>query len=97
LTNRVAAIGNDAKRWPERLSPFIEAATVHIPHQQFDSAKQFNFAKQLKMNPWHRLPEHRLLSNQSRVRLRMYHELSRFRQMMNQSDHIEPTGNEIFS
>jgi hypothetical protein len=89
-------IENAAVRWPEKLSPFIPAATVHIPRQQFDTEKQFEFAKRLKMNPWHCLAEHRPLGNQSRARLRMYRELSKFRQAMNQTDHLEPTGNEIF-
>jgi len=83
-------------RWPERLSPFIPAATVHIPQQKFDSEAQFAFAKRLKMNPWHCLPEHRPLGNQNRARLRMYYELSKFRQDMNKTTHLEPTGAEVF-
>ena len=89
-------IENAAVRWPERLSPFIPAARVHIPKQQFASAAQFEFAKRLKMNPWHCMPEHRPLGNQSRARLRMYYELSKFRQEMNQATHLEPTGDELF-
>ncbi|MBI1877349.1 MAG: catalase family protein, partial [Chloroflexi bacterium] len=89
-------IENNAVRWPEKLSPFIAAATVHIPKQKFDSEAQFAFAKRLKMNPWHCLPEHRPLGNQSRARKRMYFELSNFRQEMNQTTHLEPTGAEIF-
>ncbi|WP_373499086.1 catalase family protein [Desulfococcus sp.] len=89
-------IENAAVRWPETLSPFIPAATVHIPRQKFDSDAQFEFAKRLKMNPWHCLPEHRPLGNQNRARLRMYYELSRFRQEMNQTTHLEPTGDEVF-
>jgi hypothetical protein len=89
-------IENAAVRWPERLSPFIPAARVHIPQQQFTSEAQFAFAKRLKMNPWHCLPEHRPLGNQSRARLRMYYELSKFRQQMNRTSHLEPTGNEVF-
>lgn len=89
-------IENAAVRWPEKLSPFIPAATVHIPQQKFDSEAQFAFAKRLKMNPWHCLPEHRPLGNQSRARLRMYYELSNFRQEMNKTAHLEPTGDEVF-
>lgn len=83
-------------RWPEKLSPFIPAATVHIPQQQFDAEAQFEFGKRLKMNPWHCLPEHRPLGNQNRARLRMYDELSNFRQEMNDTNHLEPTGDEVF-
>jgi hypothetical protein len=89
-------IENAAVRWPEKLSPFIPAATVYIPQQKFDSEAQFEFAKRLKMNPWHCLPEHRPLGNQNRARLRMYYELSKFRQDMNETTHLEPTGDETF-
>jgi hypothetical protein len=89
-------IENAAVRWPEKLSPFIPVATVHIPKQTFDSDARFEFAKRLKMNPWHCLPEHRPLGNQSRARLRMYYELSKFRQEMNKTTHLEPTGDEVF-
>jgi hypothetical protein len=89
-------IENASVRWPEKLSPFIPAATVHIHQQKFDSEAQFAFAKRLKMNPWHCLPEHRPLGNQNRARLRMYYELSKFRQDMNETTHLEPTGAEVF-
>ncbi len=89
-------IENAAVRWPKKLSPFIPAATVNIPKQKFNSDAQFEFAKRLKMNPWHCLPEHRPLGNQSRARERMYYELSNFRQEMNGTAHLEPTGDEIF-
>ncbi|MEH6628875.1 MAG: catalase family protein [Motiliproteus sp.] len=89
-------IENAAIRWPQRLSPFIPAATIHIPKQTFDTQAQFDFAKQLKINPWHCLPEHRPLGNQSRARRRMYYELSKFRQQMNQTAHREPDGSEKF-
>jgi deferrochelatase/peroxidase EfeB len=89
-------IENASVRWPERMSPFIPAATVHIPRQKFDWPAQIEFAKRLSMNPWHCAPEHRPLGNQSRARLRMYTELSRLRQDMNQAPHIEPTGGERF-
>jgi hypothetical protein len=89
-------IENAAVRWPENLSPFIAAATIHIPRQKFDSPAQFEFAKKLKINPWHCVPEHRPLGNQSRARRRMYYELSKFRQQMNAVAHLEPTGDETF-
>ncbi len=89
-------IENAAVRWPEKLSPFIPAATIHIPRQKFDHTAQFDFTRQLSINPWHCLHEHRPLGNQSRARRRMYLELSRFRQEMNKTNHIEPTGKEVF-
>lgn len=89
-------IENATVRWPEKLSPFIPVATVRIPKQTFASEVQFKFAQRLKMNPWHCIAEHRPLGNQNRARLRMYYELSRFRQEMNQTTHLEPDGNEVF-
>lgn len=89
-------IENAAVRWPEKLSPFIPAARLRIPRQEFASAAQIAFANQLSFNPWHCLPEHRPLGNQSRARRRMYWELSHFRQMTNRTPHTEPTGDEVF-
>jgi hypothetical protein len=89
-------IENAAVRWPEKLSPFIPVATIHIPRQKFDHPAQFEFTRQLSLNPWHCLHEHRPLGNQSRARHRMYLELSRLRQKMNSTSHLEPTGKEEF-
>jgi hypothetical protein len=89
-------IENNAVRWPEKLSPFVPAARLHIPRQKFDYPAQLAFANNLSYNPWHCLPEHRPLGNQSRARYRMYSELSRYRQQMNNTPHVEPTGDEVF-
>jgi len=90
-------IENAAVRWPEKLSPFIPVATIHIPRQSFNHPSQFDFTRRLSINPWHCLPEHRPLGNQSRARQRMYLELSQFRQKMNETSHLEPTGDEVFN
>lgn len=90
-------IENAAVRWPEKLSPFIPAATIRIPRQKFDYPEQFAFTRRLTWNPWHCLPEHRPLGNQSRARRRMYYELSRFRMEKNDTSHVEPTGDEVFA
>ncbi len=89
-------IENAAVRWPEKLSPFIPAATIHIPKQKFDSPEQFEFTKRLSINPWHCLHDHRPLGNQNRARRRMYYELSKFRQEVNNTPHMEPDGSEVF-
>ena len=57
-------IENAAVRWPEKLSPFIPVATIHIPRQSFNHPSQFDFTRRLSINPWHCLPEHRPLGNQ---------------------------------
>ena len=89
-------IENAAVRWPEKLSPFVPAARLHIPRQTFATPAQLAFADNLSFNPWHCIAEHRPLGNQSRARQRMYYELSRFRQEVNRKPHIEPTGDEVF-
>jgi hypothetical protein len=82
--------------WPTRLSPRVPVARLHIPAQKFDSPAQVEFVSHLSYNPWHCLPEHRPLGNQSRARKRLYETLSRFRQKMDDTPHIEPKGDEIF-
>jgi hypothetical protein len=89
-------IENNAVLWPTRLSPRVPAAVLRIPRQRFDSNEQLAFARALTYNPWHCIPEHRPVGNQSRARKRMYSELARFRQEMNGVEHYEPTGDEAF-
>jgi len=89
-------IEDSSVRWPEKLSPFIPVATVHIPKQHFESEALIEFTKRLKMNPWHCLEEHKPLGNLNRARFKLYYTLSQFRQQMNHVKHIEPTGDELF-
>jgi hypothetical protein len=89
-------IENNAVLWPEKLSPRLSAATLRLPKQKFNSPAQMEFAKRLSYNPWHCLPEHRPLGNQSRARRRMYWELSQLRQRLNAVARYEPTGDEVF-
>jgi hypothetical protein len=89
-------IEQNAVLWPEKLSPRVPAAVLRIPKQEFASPEQLAFARKLTYNPWHCLPEHRPLGNQSRARGRMYKELSRLRQEMNDVKHYEPSGDETF-
>ncbi len=89
-------IENNAVLWPTKLSPRVPAAVLRIPRQVFDSPEQLAFARVLSFNPWHSVPEHRPLGNQSRARKRMYYELSRLRQELNGVEHYEPTGDEVF-
>jgi hypothetical protein len=81
--------------WPVRLSPRVPVARLRIPSQRCNSQAQADFVSRLSFNPWHCLPEHRPLGNQSRARRRMYEELSKLRQRMNHTPHIEPTGDEV--
>ncbi|HWF24098.1 MAG TPA: hypothetical protein VG275_01525 [Solirubrobacteraceae bacterium] len=83
-------------KWPEHLSAYVPVAELRLPRQRFDSPEQLAFADNLSFNPWHSLAAHRPLGNQNRARKRMYQELARLRQAMNQAPHIEPTGAEQF-
>jgi len=89
-------IENNGVLWPEKLSPRVSVATLRLPRQKFDSPAQMDFARQLSFNPWHCIPEHRPLGNQSRARRRMYDTLSRLRHTMNGVPLYEPTGDEVF-
>ncbi len=89
-------IENASVRWLESLSPPEPVAILRLPRQKFDSPAQLAFAHNLSFNPWHSVPEHRPLGNQNRARRRIYQELSRLRQSMNNTSHCEPTGDEIF-
>lgn len=89
-------IENNAVLWPEKLSPRVSVATLRLPRQTFNTPAQMEFAKRLSYNPWHCIPEHRPLGNQSRARQRMYWELSKLRHTMNNVPHYEPTGDEVF-
>ena len=40
-------IENASVRWPEKLSPFVPAATIHIPRQKFDTLAHDAFAKRI--------------------------------------------------
>ena len=89
-------IENNGVLWPERLSPRVSVATLRLRKQKFNSPAQMAFARRLSYNPWHCIPEHRPLGNQSRARKRMYWELSTLRHNMNNVPHYEPNGDEVF-
>ena len=89
-------IENNGVLWPVKLSPRVPVATLRIPRQKFDSPAQLDFARLLSYNPWHSIPEHRPLGNQSRARRRMYKTLSELRHRMNDVPFYEPTGDETF-
>jgi hypothetical protein len=87
---------NNGVYWPEKLSPRRSVATLRIPEQTFASQAQLDFARKLSYNPWHSIPEHRPLGNQSRARKHMYDTLSKYRHQMNNVPLYEPTGDETF-
>jgi hypothetical protein len=89
-------IENAAVLWPEKRSPRVSVATLRLPRQKFDSPAQLDFDRRLTYTPWHCIPEHRPLGNQSRARRRMYETLAQLRHTMNDEPFYEPTGDEVF-
>ena len=89
-------IENASVIWPESYSPWIRVAKLHIPAQRFDSEQQLAFARQISVNPWHCVAEHRPLGNQNRARRYVYLETSKVRQRINAEPRVESTGDEEF-
>ena len=48
-------------------------------------------ARELTINPWHTIAEHRPLGNQNRARHRVYYETARVRQRINDERHRVPS------
>ena len=90
-------IENAGVVWSTRHSKPRSVATLRLPQQTFDSPAQLAFADVLSYNPWHAMPDHRPLGNQSRARRVIYAELAAARQQMNGVQHVEPTGKEEFA
>lgn len=76
--------------WSEIASPFRKVATIKIPQQRFDSAKQREFGENLSFTPWHSLPEHRPLGGINRARKVVYRTISMFRHQYNRVERAEP-------
>ena len=68
----------------------IPVARLRIPRQAFDTPERDQLARELTINPWHALPEHRPLGNQNRARKLIYYETSRVRQRINDEEHFTP-------
>ncbi|GEK46381.1 hypothetical protein HPA02_06640 [Bisbaumannia pacifica] len=68
----------------------IPVARLRLPRQEFDTQARKRLARELTINPWHALPEHRPLGNQNRARKLIYSETSRLRQRINGEEHFKP-------
>lgn len=76
--------------WKEEDAPFIEAATIHIHSQDFDTPELNKLGETLAFNVWHALPEHRPLGCINRMRKIVYERISRVRNEMNAVERKEP-------
>jgi hypothetical protein len=77
-------IEDPSVEWDEALAPFITAANIRVPAQDFDSLEQNLFCDNLSFNPWQALPEHRPLGGINRLRKSVYEAVSVYRHARNQ-------------
>lgn len=70
--------------WGEDQSPFQKVATLTIPDQEFTSSQSMLACEKLSFNPWQSLAEHQPLGGINRVRKRIYAEMSKYRQRINE-------------
>ncbi|WP_278394252.1 catalase family protein [Acinetobacter venetianus] len=89
-TSNKMLIEDSMTEWKESEAPFYHIATIHIPQQNFDTAKQNEFCENLSFTPWHALPEHRPLGAINRLRKVIYEDISRVRHEMNAAPRQEP-------
>lgn len=89
-TSDAMSVEDSMTEWEQTEAPFIPVATIHIPRQAFDTAKQHAFCENLSFTPWHALPEHRPLGVTNRIRRIVYERISRLRHEMNGMPRVEP-------
>jgi hypothetical protein len=77
--------------WLERDSPFVHAATIVIPPQDFDTEERRQFDENLSFTPWHTLPAHQPAGVINRARRVVYQAISAFRHRFNGVAPVEPT------
>lgn len=72
--------------WDEQESPYVKVATIKIPAQDFNTKERQQLDENQSFSPWHTLLEHQPLGGVNRARKRIYGELAKFRNEMNQSN-----------
>ena len=72
--------------WDEQKSPYLKIATIKISAQDFNTEERKRLDEKQSFSPWHTLPEHQPLGGVNRARKRIYGELAKFRNEMNQSE-----------
>ena len=75
--------------WPEKLSPFVTVARVHIPRQDISGAENLERGDALSFNQWRVTAEHRPLGEIMKVR-RIYSESAKVRRTLNHQTQAEP-------
>jgi hypothetical protein len=82
---------NDATvEWPEKLSPFVTVARVHLPQQDISGPENFERGDALAFNQWRVTDAHRPMGEIMQVR-RIYTASAQVRRALNHQPTTEPT------
>ena len=79
--------------WPEKLSPFVTVARVHLPRQDICDPQTSDKADALAFNQWRVTEEHRPLGEIMHVR-QIYSASAKVRRTLNHQPQTEPTSPE---
>jgi hypothetical protein len=89
-TNLEAMPVNDTTvEWPEKLSPFVTVARVHVPRQDISETENFEKTDALAFNQWRVTEAHRPLGEIMQIR-RIYSASAKVRRMLNHQPQAEP-------
>jgi hypothetical protein len=75
--------------WPEKLSPFVTVARVHVPRQDISGPENAEKSDALAFNQWRVTAEHRPLGEIMQVR-RIYSASAKVRRTLNHQPQTEP-------
>jgi hypothetical protein len=75
--------------WPEKLSPFVTVARVHVPRQDISGTENFEKTDALAFNQWRVTEAHRPLGEIMQVR-RIYSASAKARRTLNHQPQTEP-------
>lgn len=84
-TDKLMPVEDPSVLWKESDSPYIPVATIRIPKQQFDTAKQQQFCENLSFSPWNSLDSHKPIGALNRVRKLVYAASAAYRHAFNQT------------
>jgi hypothetical protein len=76
--------------WPERLSPYVTVAQLHVPRQDISGADNLERMDALSFTPWRVTAEHRPLGSIMRAREEVYRRSSIQRHKLNDQPRAEP-------
>lgn len=90
-TDKVNMPINDASiKWDENKSPFIKLGEIRIPKQKFETKQRFELSEVMSFSPGHSLLTHQPIGDINEGRMKIYKEMSKFRNKMNNKDIFEP-------